>query len=58
MLMHLQLKALAEKCSVKKGVLQNAVMHCTAMFLWWKSLKNTCGGLLFYATFSLQPVTS
>ena len=31
--MHLQQKALIEKCFVYEGVLQKVVMHCTAMFL-------------------------
>ena len=31
--MHLQQKALIEKCSVNTGVLQKAVTHCTSMFL-------------------------
>ena len=30
-IMHLQQKALIEKCSINKGVLQKAVMHCTAI---------------------------
>ena len=29
--MHLQQKALSEKCSVNKGVLQKSVMHCPAI---------------------------
>ena len=31
---HLEQKTLIEKCSVNKGVLKKAVMHCTAMLLW------------------------
>ena len=31
--MHLQQKAVIEKCSVNKDVLQQAVIHCTALFL-------------------------
>ena len=31
--MHLKQNAFIERCSVNKGVLQKAVMHCTAMFL-------------------------
>ena len=45
--MHLQQKALTEKCSVNNGVLQKSVKHvlysCDK-----KTFKNTCQELLFY----------
>ena len=48
---HLHQKALIEKCSVNKGVLQKAVMLCT-MFQWWKSLKNTCLSWFYFTQFA------
>ena len=56
--MHLQQKALIDQCSVNKGVLQKVVMHCTAMFLWWKAMKNVCRGPLFYSLCRFATCTS
>ena len=54
---YLQQKTLTEKYSVHKGVLQKAVMNCTAILLWSKSLKNTCWGFNFTQFAGLQTVT-